>query len=175
MSARSKAKARRRRQKRRLKKQAEESKHEAGDIIAKGEAVTVESFLVSGEDAQVVKVDEELGLVIGWAVICKVDGEDHFDTQGDNVSEDALVEAAADFMEHSRVAKEMHKGGSRGTVVFAFPLTTDIAKSLGIETRVTGFLVGMKPDPEMLEKFRSGELRGFSIGGIRLEDEEVPE
>lgn len=125
--------------------------------------------------AEVIKVDEGLGLVLGWAVICKQMGEDYFDVQGDHIEEDALVEATAEFMEHSRVAKEMHNGSGRGTVVFAFPLTTEIAKSFGIRTETTGLMIGMRPDPEMLEKFKSGELRGFSIGGIRLEDEEVSE
>jgi len=125
--------------------------------------------------AKVIKVDESLGLVLGWGVVCKEGGQEYFDVQGDHIEEDALVEAAAEFMEHSRVAKEMHAGSERGNVVFAFPLTTEIAKSFGIQTQTTGLMIGMRPDPEMLEKFRSGELRGFSIGGIRLEDEEVSE
>ncbi len=126
--------------------------------------------------ADVLKVDEGLGIVFGWGVICKESGEDYFDVQGDNADEDGLVEASADFMEHSRVTKEMHRGGERGGgVVFAFPLTTDIAKAFGVVTETTGLMIGIRPDTEMLEKFKSGELRGFSIGGIRLEDEEVPE
>lgn len=126
--------------------------------------------------ADVLKVDAELGIVFGWGVICKEDGEDYFDVQGDNADENGLIEASADFMEHSRVTKEMHRGGERGGgVVFAFPLTTDIAKAFGIVTDTTGLMIGIRPDTEMLEKFKSGELRGFSIGGIRLEDEEVPE
>jgi hypothetical protein len=37
-------------------------------------------------------------------------------------------------MENSRIAKEMHQGDAKGSVVFAFPLTAEIAKSLGITT-----------------------------------------
>lgn len=126
--------------------------------------------------SEILKIDDELGIVFGWGVICKEAGEDYFDVQGDNADEDGLIEASADFMEHSRVTKEMHRGGERGGgVVFAFPLTTDIAKAFEIVTETTGLMIGIRPDTEMLEKFKSGELRGFSIGGIRLEDEEVPE
>ena len=141
--------------------------------VAKSEEPVDRSFRIAGRDAKVVKVDSDLGLVIGWAVICTEHGEDYFDKQGDHVEENALVEAVADFMENSRVAKEMHRGRSRGNVVFAFPLTADIAKSLGIETSITGLLVGMRPDKDMLEKYRSGELTGFSIGGGRLLEHEV--
>lgn len=132
--------------------------------------VDVETFQ---KQASVVKVDESLGLVMGWAIICKEAGEDYYDLQGDNIPEDAMIKAAADFMENSRVAKEMHKGDPVGFVVFAWPMTTDVAKSLGIQTERTGLLVGMRPSAEVLEKFRKGDLTGFSIGGERIEDEEV--
>jgi hypothetical protein len=36
-----------------------------------------------------------------------------------------------------RTAKEMHDGEAIGSIVFAMPLTTDIAKAFGIETRTT--------------------------------------
>lgn len=123
--------------------------------------------------ADVIKVDASLGLVFGWAIVCKVDGEDYFDLQGDNIPEESMLEAAADFMANSRVAKEMHAGDEQGTVVFAFPLTTDVAKAFGITTKKTGLLIGMKPNSTMLQKFVSGELKGFSIGGSRITDEEV--
>ena len=124
--------------------------------------------------ADVLKVDAELGLVLGWAIICKEAGEDYFDLQEDHIPEDAMLEAATDFMIHSRIAKEMHQGDEQGDgVVFAFPMTTEIAKAFGITTPKTGLLVGMKPGADMLEKFKSGELTGFSIGGRRITDEEV--
>lgn len=130
-----------------------------------------ETFVATS--AEVCKVDEELGLVFGFAIVCKVDGEDYFDVQDDHIPESSMLKASTDFMLHSRMAKEMHQGGEAGTVVFAFPLTTDIAKALGIATKKTGLIVAMKPDAEMLGKFKRGELTGFSIGGRRGEDEEV--
>ncbi len=115
--------------------------------------------------AQVVKVDDNLGLVFGFAIVSTSEGEPYFDVQGDHIPEDAMLKAATNFMEHSRVAKEMHSGAKAGSVVFAFPLTKDIAKALDITTKKTGLLIAMKPDEEMLGKFRDGTYTGFSIGG----------
>jgi hypothetical protein len=132
--------------------------------------------LFSGEEtakfAEVLKVDESLGLVLGWAIICKKDGCDYFDLQEDCIPEASMLSAAVDFMQNSRVAKEMHAGEAAGSVVFAFPLTEDIAKAFGIDTKTTGLMIAMKPDSDaMLAKFRNGELTGFSIGGHRIHDE----
>lgn len=127
-----------------------------------------------------VKVDEKLGLVLGFAIICKKNGKEYFDVQGDHIPEDSMLKAATDFMIHSRMAGEMHDRDENnevdeaGQVVFAFPLTTEIAKAFNIETPRTGLMIAMKPNDEaMLEKFRNGDFTGFSIGGDRLEDEDV--
>lgn len=122
---------------------------------------------------KVEKVDEEIGLVFGYAIVCKIDGEPYYDVQGDHIPEDAMLKALCDFMLSARVAKEMHVGEGKGTIVMAFPVTEDIAQSLGMEVRKTGALIGMKPDPDVLEKFKTGEYTGFSIGGRRIRDEEV--
>lgn len=119
---------------------------------------------------EVRKVDEELGLVFGWAIVCEEDGEPYYDLQGDNIPQASMLKAATGFAKGARMAKEMHVGGGRGTVVFMLPLTADIAKSLDIRSRRAGLIIGMAPDEEMLQKFKSGELRGFSIGGRRIKD-----
>ena len=81
---------------------------------------------------------------MGYAIICSEDGEPYFDLQRDHIPEDLMLKASLDFMENSQVAREMHGRtveGSRkqaGSVVFAFPMTADIAKALGIEVRKTG-------------------------------------
>lgn len=121
----------------------------------------------------IAKVDESLGLVMGFGIICKENGEDYFDLQGDHIPEDTMLKSALDFMLNSQVAKEMHSGEQAGIVVFAFPMTTDIAKSFGIETKRTGLMIAIKPDEAMLKRFLSGELTGFSIGGRRILDEDV--
>lgn len=132
---------------------------------------SVDKFEVSSE-AQVLKVDQSLGLVFGWALVSKVDGEDYFDTQNDHVPEEALMKAALDFAD-LRVGKEMHTGDQCGSIPFIFPLTTDVAKSLNIETNTTGLLIAMKPSADVLAKYESGEYTGFSIGGQRIQDEVI--
>lgn len=136
-----------------------------------------------GDQFRVAKVDESLGLVFGWAIICKQDGADYYDLNVDrdtgkrvpeHITETAMLKAAADFMENSATGKMQHEGPERGKYVFAFPMTTDIAKALGIDTRVTGLLVAYKPDKAMLAKFASGELQGFSIGGSKVRFEDIP-
>lgn len=134
-----------------------------------------ENFTIGTE---VCKVDESLGLVLGWAIVCKKDGEQYFDLQGDHIPEQSMLEAATDFMLNSRMAKDMHRpdGQLPGSIVFAFPMTSEVAKSFGIETSTTGLMIAMKPDnKEILDKFASGEYTGFSIGGRRIPefDEEV--
>ena len=122
--------------------------------------------------SEFVKVDEELGLVFGFAIICNKNGEAYYDLHRDHIPEDSMLKAATDFMLHSRMAGEMHGRDkdnntvAKGTVVFAFPLTTEVAKSLGIVTKTTGLLIAIKPsDQSILDKFKSGEYNGFSIGG----------
>lgn len=124
--------------------------------------------------AEVLKVDESHGLVLGWAIVCKKDGANYFDLQEDHIPEASMLSAAVDFMQNSRVAKEMHTGESAGAVLFAFPMTDDIATAFGVETKTTGLMIAMKPESaDMLAKFKDGTYTGFSIGGARLEDEEV--
>ncbi len=124
--------------------------------------------------ARVVKVDDSLGIVMGYAIVCTEDGEPYFDLQGDHVPDESMMKAALDFMQNSQVAKEMHTGEQMGTVVFAWPMTADVAKAFGITTKRTGLMIAMCPeDKGILEKYQLGELTGFSIGGDRIEDEEV--
>jgi hypothetical protein len=113
------------------------------------------------------------GIVFGYGIVCKEDGKDYFDVQGDHIPEESMLSAAADFAKGARPGKDMHSGSDVGQHVFMFPLTTEIAKALGIKTEKTGLLLGYAPPPDMLAKFVSGEYTGFSIGGERGEDEEV--
>jgi hypothetical protein len=125
-------------------------------------------------DMSVLKVDDELGLVFGWAIVSKDGGEDYFDVQGDHIPEHSMLKASTDFMLSDRIGKEMHDGEARGTIVFAWPLTEDIAKAMGLTTDRTGLMIAWKPhDVATLDKFKSGEYSGFSIGGHRNKDEEV--
>jgi hypothetical protein len=117
---------------------------------------------------------ESLGLVFGWAIVCTEKGEAYFDTQDDHIPEESMLKAAADFMEHSRVLGDMHATAEGGSVVFAFPMTAEIAKAYGLTTETTGLMIAVRPaTAEVLAKFKSGEYTGFSIGGIRIDDEDA--
>jgi hypothetical protein len=84
-----------------------------------------------------------------------------------------MLKAAAGFMETpDRPGNEMHAGPETGSFVFAFPLTADVAKAMGIETERTGLMVGYKPSPDVLAKFRDGTYSGFSVEGFRTASEE---
>jgi len=124
---------------------------------------------------EILKVDKGLGLIFGYAMVCKIDGEDHFDLQGDHIPEAVMLKTLAQFMSSDNVvAKDMHSGEQIGTYIFAFPMTTEIAKSLDITIKQSGALVAMKPDnEETLEKFATGEFTGFSIAGVNAVYEEV--
>lgn len=128
---------------------------------------------------KVAGVDEALGLVFGWGIVCKEDDADYYDSQKNHIPEHAMVVATTDFMKSARVHGDMHVRGTTaempaGVVVHSFPLTTEIAKAMGIETKKTGWMVATAPDPAMLAKFASGEYTGFSIGGDYLEIDGKP-
>ena len=131
--------------------------------------------------AKIAKVDDSLGLVLGWGIVCTEGGEPYFDVQGDHIPEDAMLEAVTDFMKSARVAGVQHERNDAGepvqagTIVHSFPLTAEIAKVYGITCAKTGWMVAMAPDDDVLEKFRDGTFTGFSIGGSRLIDEPVAE
>lgn len=138
-------------------------------------------------DVRVCKVDAKLGLVFGYAIICKTRDQktgayvDYYDDgsvddedskiYSDHISETEMLAATSEFMKSARVSTEMHDRDANdepvvdGTVVHSFPLTTDIAKQLGITAELTGWLVAMQPSPTQLKKWISGELTQFSIGG----------
>jgi hypothetical protein len=136
------------------------------------------------ENYRIAKVDDSLGLVFGYAIICKVNGEPYYDLNIDrdsgarvpeHVPEDTMLKAAFDFMQNSRLGNEMHDGPDVGSYVFAFPLTTDIAKAMGISTDKTGLMVAYKPSPEVFAKFKDKTYSGFSIEGRRVSFKEIGE
>lgn len=126
-------------------------------------------------------VDAEHGLVFGFAIVSKVGGEDFYDSQldpvtkeprADHIPEEAMVEAALDFAKSARLAKQMHEGEADGMVPFLMPITKAVRDYI-VENDFTGLFIGMHPAPDALAKFKSGDYRGFSIGGNRIIDEEV--
>jgi len=129
------------------------------------------------KQVEFMKVDDELGLVFGFAIVCSEGGVPFIDLQKDHCPEDAMVEAGLELMENP-ISVDDHAREDDGVtpvvdgrIPFVFPLTTDIAKSMGIKTERTGLMIGMKPSEEVLAKFKSGEYKGFSIGGAYRENE----
>ncbi len=123
---------------------------------------------------KVEKVDTTLGIVFGYAIVCKIHDQDYYDVQGDHIEESAMLDASAEFMAGERVCKVMHQGDCVGQVVYGFPLTNEISKALSISTPRTGFIVGMKPDDDgILDKYAKGLLTGFSIGGQRIAEDVI--
>lgn len=121
---------------------------------------------VEGQAASVVKISDELGLVFCWAFTSKSEGADYYDLHGDKIDED-FIAAAAEFMQNGGAVDEMHDGDpDGGRVVFAMPMTPDVAKAYGIECSTVGLMVALKPSPEVLAKFKSGEYTGVSIAGM---------
>lgn len=129
----------------------------------------------------ILSVDEEHGLVIGWAIVCKVDGQDYYDLNVDadgphkgervpeHITEDCMFKAAAEAVGAGHVSgNDMHAGPDAGSYHFMFPMTTEIAKALDITTKRTGLLVGYKPPADILAKFKNGTYTGFSIEGARV-------
>lgn len=127
---------------------------------------TMEAYRAVGE-AKVCKLDSKHGIVFGWAIVCKQNGELYFDLQDEHVPEDVMLEASLGLMSGARVAKEMHRKGSEHGegIIFAVPLTEEICKAAGITCDKTGLFIGMKPSRDVFAKFASGEYTGFSIGG----------
>lgn len=120
------------------------------------------------------KFNKRLGLIFGWAIVSKIGGQEYYDLQGDHIPEDSMLEAATDFMQKRRTLKLMHKGEQKGDVVFAWPLTDEISKAMGVKSQISGLMIAVKPtSKKLIEAAENGELQGFSIGGLRLEDEEV--
>lgn len=127
---------------------------------------------------KVIKVDSELGLIFGFGIVCKVKEEDvhkeYYDTDNQHIPEDVMLKSTTEFMVGKRINNNDHTDNDVGTVVHSFPLTEDIAKSLGIQSDIYGWLVAVKPDAETLQKFKSGEYKGFSIEGsaVLIDEEE---
>lgn len=117
-------------------------------------------------EGQILKADDEHHVVYGWASVISDGGVDVVDSQGDVIKSAELVFATTEFMKSARDSLEMHKGSPIGQVVHSFPLTSEISKSLGIDTSKEGWIVGVYvSDDKVWKSVKSGDLSCFSIGG----------
>lgn len=122
--------------------------------------------------SDIFKSDEEHRVCYGWASVVTKNGEPVIDLHGDLISPNELVGATTEFMKSARNSLNMHKGEPIGQVVHSFPLTYEIAKSLGIETENEGWLVGVYVSCDKTwESVKNGALSAFSIGGSAIRKE----
>lgn len=121
--------------------------------------------------AQFVKASDELGLAFFWAFKSSdQNGDPVVDLQNDIVqSDDDMIRAAAEFMQNGGAVDEQHnEQAGAGEVVFAMPMTPEIASAYSIDTKQSGLMIAIKPAPDVLAKLKSGEYSGVSIGGTGL-------
>ncbi len=143
----------------------------------------------------VLNVDEEHGLVFGYAIVSKVRAADgtfvdyydlNVDTEGvhkgqrvpEHITEDAMFKAAVDAAETGMQmpGNDMHAGPNVGSYYFMFPVTEEMAKALKWTVEKTGLVVGYHPaDADVLAKFKNGTYTGFSIEGARVDYDEIEE
>jgi hypothetical protein len=142
---------------------------------------------------KVLKTDAKLGLVFGFAIVCKVknaDGvfEEYYDSgsydedrdqvYADHITEEAMIEAATEFMKSQRVVTEDHERDEndapvkKGMVVHSMPLTESLVTELGMDIDKTGWLVAIEPTTAMFKRYECGELNQFSIGGGAIREPE---
>lgn len=116
--------------------------------------------------ADIIKLDSERRIAWGWASVSTLKGELVTDLQGDVIMPDEMEKMADRFMMSARTAKAMHEGEGIGEVIHSLPLTSELAKALGLETDREGWIIGMKiHDDAVWQAFKDGRLKGFSIGG----------
>ncbi len=114
----------------------------------------------------ILKRNEALRVVYGWASVISENDTAVIDAQGDTITADELVRAAHHFMLHSRQSKAMHHGETIGQVVESFVLTPDVTKALGISVDKVGWVVAIKIfDDVVWQNIQAGIYRDFSIGG----------
>lgn len=129
-------------------------------IKRKGKNTDVEAV------AKYIDADEELGLAWFWAFTStEKSGEPHYDHHGDQVAADAeMVKAVMDYMQRGGAVDEMHDYEQKSRVVFAMPVTAEVAKAIGIEQ--TGLLVTIKCTDDQIAKLKDGTFTGVSIAGL---------
>ena len=145
---------------------------EEKDAMCRAIETIMRTVMNKSVEGKILKVDEEQRIIYGWASVATEKGEDVVDLQGDVIKMDTLEKATNEFMEHVRVGKTMHIGEQTGMIIHSLPLSTDIAKALGIQADREGWIVGYKVyDDSVWQMVKSGELRAFSIGGYATKEE----
>ena len=122
------------------------------------------------------KTNEYKQRIFGWALISRdKDGNEVYDSQGDNIDPDELEEAAYDFVHNSGKLGINHKGKKdKGYLIESIVTTIDKQTAMGIpeNTIPIGLWLGFQvTDDETWLSILAGDLNDFSIEGtaIRVE------
>jgi len=116
------------------------------------------------------KTDEDQRLVFGWLSVAKDEnGNSILDLQDDVIDPEDLEKAAITYALESREAGQSHiKTTGIGKMVMSIVTTKEIQKAMGIPKGIVpeGWFIGYKIiDDETWDLVKSGDYKGFSIGG----------
>ena len=109
------------------------------------------------------------------SVSTMADGSPYFDIEGDTIEPQDLINIAEDFMLNDCTFDLEHNSIIEGAppitakVVQSFVITPEICTSLGLTSSIYGYAWWLAVHIEhegIWEKIKSGEFKGFSIGGI---------
>ena len=123
----------------------------------------------------ILKADDDLQVIWGWASVIEENGVPVVDLQGDLIDEDELVKAANAYMAECRKGGTMHMRGADGQVietsgtVQSMVFTKSLQKAMGIDLNLVGWLVAQHiPDPEQWAVVKRGALPALSIGATAV-------
>lgn len=116
---------------------------------------------------------DQLGVLIGWAIITHENNQPYFDSDDDHVTDSAVLEAVVDFMvDNTRASGTMHLEREdqslivTGKVIAMYPLTREIAQALNIDTGGRyGAVALVRALPWVIDAYKKGLITGFSFGG----------
>lgn len=154
----------------------------AADLIPRSQSTlgpldvpTLNPAVNKSDRVRIAKVDEDQGLVFGWASLAATaEGDLVIDAHDDTIEPDELEKAAYEYVLKFGDAGEMHTGGSVGRLVESLVLTKEKAQAMGIaEPMAIAWWIGFKiADPEVFEKVKDGTYPAFSIQGLaQVEDD----
>lgn len=121
------------------------------------------------------KRNEDLRLVAGFAYVSKRNGVLMHDTQGDSIDPEELRSAVHEFMKSRRLGIMHIKGPDGvpiegGEIVEMAVLAGDF-RPPGMKTADEGLWIVAKVSQEAWPFVKSGDFRGFSIGGKGIREE----
>lgn len=124
--------------------------------------------LAKSREIPILKADEERRIIYGPVLI-----PDEVDAQGDVITADAIEKAAHDYLERYNLSSRtgyMHRVFSKDLrVVESFIAPQDLTFGDRVMPKGTWILGMHVVDDDAWKRVRSGEIRGFSIGGVAKE------